>query len=150
MRAPPGRTNFVTLRIVPPMPLTTERNSVPNSTGNSSEDGTTPGDHTLEWMVSQTLNLKITQQKRCEVTKEKFGHVNVNKAFACCLWPLWFFSFLPDQDVCKLYCFAEGYDFFFALASKVTDGTLCSQDSSNVCIDGLCEVMLLSLQAVRQ
>lgn len=56
---------------------------------------------------------------------------------------LWFFPFFPDQDVCKLYCFAEGYDFFFALASKVKDGTLCSQDSSNVCIDGLCEVILL-------
>lgn len=51
-----------------------------------------------------------------------------------------FLSLLPDQDVCKLYCFAEGYDFFFALASKVKDGTLCSHDSSNVCIDGLCEV----------
>lgn len=56
----------------------------------------------------------------------------------------WLWSFLPDQDVCKLYCFAEGYDFFFALASKVKDGTLCSQDSSNVCIDGLCEVILLN------
>ncbi|KAJ3597712.1 hypothetical protein NHX12_001229 [Muraenolepis orangiensis] len=44
-----------------------------------------------------------------------------------------------DQDLCKLYCFAEGYDFFFALASKVKDGTICSQDTSNVCIDGVCE-----------
>lgn len=60
--------------------------------------------------------------------------------------PLRVFSFLPDQDVCKLYCFAEGYDFFFALASKVKDGTLCSQDSSNVCIDGLCEVILLNVK----
>ncbi|XP_051921668.1 A disintegrin and metalloproteinase with thrombospondin motifs 16 isoform X1 [Hippocampus zosterae] len=56
----------------------------------------------------------------------------------------WHYTWRPytrvdDQDVCKLYCFAEGYDFFFALASKVKDGTLCSQDSSNVCIDGLCE-----------
>ncbi|XP_033957655.1 A disintegrin and metalloproteinase with thrombospondin motifs 16 [Pseudochaenichthys georgianus] len=56
----------------------------------------------------------------------------------------WYYSWRPytrvdDQDVCKLYCFAEGYDFFFALASKVKDGTLCSQDRSNVCIDGLCE-----------
>ncbi|XP_037641856.1 A disintegrin and metalloproteinase with thrombospondin motifs 16 [Sebastes umbrosus] len=56
----------------------------------------------------------------------------------------WYYSWRPytrvdDQDVCKLYCFAEGYDFFFALAGKVKDGTLCSQDSTNVCIDGLCE-----------
>ncbi|CAL8337596.1 unnamed protein product, partial [Gadus morhua 'NCC'] len=56
----------------------------------------------------------------------------------------WYYTWRPytrvdDQDLCKLYCFAEGYDFFFALASKVKDGTLCSQDASNVCIDGLCE-----------
>ncbi|CAL8248576.1 unnamed protein product [Lota lota] len=56
----------------------------------------------------------------------------------------WYYNWRPytrvdDQDLCKLYCFAEGYDFFFALASKVKDGTLCSQDTSNVCIDGLCE-----------
>uniref|UniRef100_A0A3Q3GUF0 ADAM metallopeptidase with thrombospondin type 1 motif, 16 n=1 Tax=Kryptolebias marmoratus TaxID=37003 RepID=A0A3Q3GUF0_KRYMA len=56
----------------------------------------------------------------------------------------WYYTWRPytrvdDQDVCKLYCFAEGYDFFFALASKVKDGTLCSKDSFNVCIDGLCE-----------
>nr|XP_015804609.1 A disintegrin and metalloproteinase with thrombospondin motifs 16 isoform X1 [Nothobranchius furzeri] len=56
----------------------------------------------------------------------------------------WYYTWKPytrvdDQDACKLYCLAEGYDFFFALASKVKDGTLCSKDSSNVCIDGLCE-----------
>ncbi|XP_072534970.1 A disintegrin and metalloproteinase with thrombospondin motifs 16 [Salminus brasiliensis] len=56
----------------------------------------------------------------------------------------WYYNWKPytrvdDQDVCKLYCFAEGYDFFFALSSKVRDGTLCTQDSANVCIDGMCE-----------
>ncbi|MBN3299948.1 ATS16 metalloproteinase, partial [Amia calva] len=56
----------------------------------------------------------------------------------------WYYNWKPytrveEQDMCKLYCYAEGFDFFFALSSKVKDGTLCSQDSSNVCIDGLCE-----------
>uniref|UniRef100_A0A8C9R511 ADAM metallopeptidase with thrombospondin type 1 motif 16 n=1 Tax=Scleropages formosus TaxID=113540 RepID=A0A8C9R511_SCLFO len=56
----------------------------------------------------------------------------------------WYYKWKPytrveDQDSCKLYCYAEGFDFFFALSSKVKDGTLCSEDSSNVCIDGLCE-----------
>ncbi|RXN15738.1 A disintegrin and metallo ase with thrombospondin motifs 16 [Labeo rohita] len=56
----------------------------------------------------------------------------------------WYYKWKPytrvdDQDVCKLYCFAEGYDFFFALSSKVKDGTLCTQDGSDVCIDGICE-----------
>ena len=53
MRAPPGHPNFVTLWIVPPTLPTTERNSVLNSTVNSSEDGTIPGDHTPEWTVRQ-------------------------------------------------------------------------------------------------
>lgn len=56
----------------------------------------------------------------------------------------WHYKWKPytrvdDQDVCKLYCYAEGYDFFFALSSKVRDGTLCTQDRSDVCIDGICE-----------
>lgn len=68
-----------------------------------------------------------------------------DKQLARSVWPLRLFSLFAEQDVCKLYCFAEGYDFFFALASKVKDGTLCSQDSYNVCIDGLCEVIFLKL-----
>lgn len=56
VRAPPGRTNFATLRIVPPTPLTTERSSVLSSTANSSGDGTTAGDHTVEWMVRQMFH----------------------------------------------------------------------------------------------
>ncbi|XP_034163571.2 A disintegrin and metalloproteinase with thrombospondin motifs 16 isoform X2 [Pangasianodon hypophthalmus] len=44
-----------------------------------------------------------------------------------------------DHDACKLYCFAEGYDFFFALSNKVHDGTRCTLDSNSVCIDGVCE-----------
>ncbi|XP_066539063.1 A disintegrin and metalloproteinase with thrombospondin motifs 16 isoform X2 [Hoplias malabaricus] len=56
----------------------------------------------------------------------------------------WYYNWKPytrvdDQDVCKLYCIAEGYDFFFALSNKVRDGTPCTQDSSNVCIDGMCQ-----------
>lgn len=46
-----GHISFATLKIVPPTPLTTERSSAWSSTANSSEDGTTPGGHTLEWMV---------------------------------------------------------------------------------------------------
>lgn len=76
-------------------------------------------------------------------------NVRVIKAKIKLIWKgfhhLWLCCSHPDQDVCKLYCFAEGYDFFFALASKVNDGTLCYQDSSNVCIDGLCEVMLVNV-----
>ncbi|CAH1779016.1 unnamed protein product [Owenia fusiformis] len=43
-----------------------------------------------------------------------------------------------EDDFCRLYCKAEGYDFYFALSNKVVDGTRCQQGSSNVCVDGLC------------
>ncbi|XP_032135029.1 A disintegrin and metalloproteinase with thrombospondin motifs 16 isoform X2 [Sapajus apella] len=46
---------------------------------------------------------------------------------------------VEDQDLCKLYCIAEGFDFFFSLSNKVKDGTPCSEDSRNVCVDGICE-----------
>ncbi|XP_048118097.1 A disintegrin and metalloproteinase with thrombospondin motifs 16 [Alosa alosa] len=56
----------------------------------------------------------------------------------------WYYKWSPythvdDRDACKLHCLAEGYDFFFALSSKVKDGTPCAPGSPNVCIDGVCE-----------
>lgn len=48
-----------------------------------------------------------------------------------------------DEDICKLYCIAEDYDFFFAMSSKVKDGTTCSDHKEDVCIDGVCEVYQL-------
>uniref|UniRef100_A0A674J7T2 ADAMTS/ADAMTS-like cysteine-rich domain-containing protein n=1 Tax=Terrapene triunguis TaxID=2587831 RepID=A0A674J7T2_9SAUR len=53
----------------------------------------------------------------------------------------WYYSWKPytKEDRCKLYCTAEDFDFFFAMSSKVKDGTLCSQNKYDVCIDGICE-----------
>lgn len=50
-----------------------------------------------------------------------------------------FISYL-EEDICKLYCIAEDFDFFFAMSSKVKDGTSCSDNKGGVCIDGICEV----------
>lgn len=47
------------------------------------------------------------------------------------------------EDICKLYCIAEDFDFFFAMSSKVKDGTPCSDSGRNVCIEGVCEVQCL-------
>ncbi|KAF4090887.1 hypothetical protein AMELA_G00030650 [Ameiurus melas] len=56
----------------------------------------------------------------------------------------WFYKWKPytkvdDEDICKLYCIAEDFEFFFAMSSKVKDGTSCSDLSPDVCIDGICE-----------
>ncbi|XP_073534603.1 A disintegrin and metalloproteinase with thrombospondin motifs 16 [Phyllobates terribilis] len=58
----------------------------------------------------------------------------------------WYYNWKPytrveEQDYCKLYCIAEGFDFFFSLSNKVKDGTRCSEHSNNVCIDGVCETV---------
>lgn len=50
-----------------------------------------------------------------------------------------------DEDICKLYCIAEDFDFFFAMSSKVKDGTPCSSSDTNVCIEGVCEVQWFTL-----
>ncbi|XP_053532635.1 A disintegrin and metalloproteinase with thrombospondin motifs 18 [Ictalurus punctatus] len=56
----------------------------------------------------------------------------------------WFYKWKPytkvdDEDICKLYCIAEDFEFFFAMSSKVKDGTSCSDLTPDVCIDGICE-----------
>ncbi|KAJ8252375.1 hypothetical protein COCON_G00216870 [Conger conger] len=56
----------------------------------------------------------------------------------------WYYKWKPytkveDEDICKLYCIAEDFDFFFAMSSKVKDGTSCSDLKGDVCIDGICE-----------
>uniref|UniRef100_A0A8C5EPJ4 ADAM metallopeptidase with thrombospondin type 1 motif, 18 n=1 Tax=Gouania willdenowi TaxID=441366 RepID=A0A8C5EPJ4_GOUWI len=58
----------------------------------------------------------------------------------------WYYKWKPytkvdDEDICKLYCIAEDFDFFFAMSSKVKDGTSCSDHKEDVCIDGMCEAV---------
>ncbi|CAJ1048430.1 A disintegrin and metalloproteinase with thrombospondin motifs 18 isoform X2 [Xyrichtys novacula] len=58
----------------------------------------------------------------------------------------WYYKWKPytkvdDEDICKLYCIAEDFDFFFAMSSKVKDGTSCSGHKGDVCIDGVCEAV---------
>ncbi|XP_055504807.1 A disintegrin and metalloproteinase with thrombospondin motifs 18 [Leucoraja erinacea] len=58
----------------------------------------------------------------------------------------WYYKWKPytkvdDQDICKLYCIAEDFDFFFAMSNKVKDGTRCVENRFDVCIDGICEAV---------
>ncbi|XP_039619050.1 LOW QUALITY PROTEIN: A disintegrin and metalloproteinase with thrombospondin motifs 18 [Polypterus senegalus] len=56
----------------------------------------------------------------------------------------WYYKWKPytkveEEDICKLYCIAENYQFFFAMSNKVKDGTPCSESQLDVCIEGICE-----------
>ncbi|XP_041417069.1 A disintegrin and metalloproteinase with thrombospondin motifs 18 [Xenopus laevis] len=58
----------------------------------------------------------------------------------------WYYKWKPytrveEENICKLYCTAEDFDFFFAMSNKVKDGTPCSTTGYDVCIDGSCELV---------
>ncbi|XP_024413270.2 A disintegrin and metalloproteinase with thrombospondin motifs 15 [Desmodus rotundus] len=48
------------------------------------------------------------------------------------------YSGVSPQDKCKLICRANGTGYFYVLAPKVVDGTLCTPDSTSVCVQGKC------------
>ncbi|XP_062982800.1 A disintegrin and metalloproteinase with thrombospondin motifs 1 [Elgaria multicarinata webbii] len=48
------------------------------------------------------------------------------------------FAGVSPKDRCKLVCLAKGTGYFFVLQPKVIDGTLCSPDSTSVCVQGQC------------
>ncbi|MBV97036.1 A disintegrin and metalloproteinase with thrombospondin motifs 15, partial [Eschrichtius robustus] len=48
------------------------------------------------------------------------------------------YSGVSPRDKCKLICRANGTGYFYVLAPKVVDGTLCTPDSTSVCVQGKC------------
>ncbi|EHB09387.1 A disintegrin and metalloproteinase with thrombospondin motifs 16 [Heterocephalus glaber] len=99
--------------------------------------------HGGKFCEGSTRTLKLCNSQKCPQDSVDF------RAAQCAEYNSkrfrgWHYKWKPytqveDQDLCKLYCIAEGYDFFFSLSNKVKDGTPCSEDSRNVCIDGICE-----------
>lgn len=50
------------------------------------------------------------------------------------------FYHITEKEQCKLYCQADGYNFFYALSDEVKDGTPCNDYSSDICVHGKCQV----------
>ncbi|XP_076971227.1 A disintegrin and metalloproteinase with thrombospondin motifs 16 [Tamandua tetradactyla] len=99
--------------------------------------------HGGKFCEGSTRTLKLCNSQKCPENSLDFRSLQCaeynSKRFRG-----WHYKWKPytqveDQDLCKLYCIAEGFDFFFSLSNKVKDGTPCSEDSRNVCIDGICE-----------
>ncbi|KAL4235465.1 A disintegrin and metalloproteinase with thrombospondin motifs 18 [Mactra antiquata] len=42
------------------------------------------------------------------------------------------------EDQCKLYCKADGYNFYYAMPREVTDGTRCNDYTTDICVQGKC------------
>lgn len=45
-----------------------------------------------------------------------------------------------NSDSCKLYCNAVGTSAYYLLKHKVIDGTPCTPDSNDICVNGKCMV----------
>uniref|UniRef100_A0A8C4NFA2 ADAM metallopeptidase with thrombospondin type 1 motif, 16 n=1 Tax=Eptatretus burgeri TaxID=7764 RepID=A0A8C4NFA2_EPTBU len=50
-----------------------------------------------------------------------------------------YFYFIDKCDICRLYCMAEDFNFFFAMSGKAKDGTRCYENRLDVCIEGVCQ-----------
>lgn len=61
------------------------------------------------------------------------------------------FDCLPftEHDQCKLYCQADGFNFYYALSKQVKDGTKCNDYSENVCVQGKCKVSTVVWDTLR-
>ncbi|KAM5168930.1 A disintegrin and metalloproteinase with thrombospondin motifs 16 [Callospermophilus lateralis] len=99
--------------------------------------------HGGKFCEGPTRTLKLCNSQKCPQDSMDFRAAQC-AAYNSQRFRGWHYKWKPytqvaDQDLCKLYCIAEGFDFFFSLSNKVKDGTPCSEDSRNVCVDGICE-----------
>ncbi|KAJ7995154.1 hypothetical protein DPEC_G00241620 [Dallia pectoralis] len=78
---------------------------------------------------------KSFREEQCEAFNG--FHLNTNRLSSSVVWvPK--YSGVSPRDKCRLICRANGTGYFYALASKVVDGTPCSPDTSAVCVMGKC------------
>lgn len=52
--------------------------------------------------------------------------------------------FSARAEQCKLYCAVKGLrqTNYYKVADEVVDGTRCTREGNNVCVNGVCEVTL--------
>ncbi|XP_061483861.1 A disintegrin and metalloproteinase with thrombospondin motifs 1 [Rhineura floridana] len=79
-------------------------------------------------------NGKTFREEQCET------HNDISKSFGTGPAVEWTpkYAGVSPKDRCKLVCLAKGTGYFFVFQPKVVDGTLCSPDSTSVCVQGQC------------
>ncbi|KAM6959231.1 A disintegrin and metalloproteinase with thrombospondin motifs 15-like [Aplochiton taeniatus] len=78
---------------------------------------------------------KSFREEQCEAYNG--FSLNTNRLTASVAWVPKYSGVAP-KDTCKLVCRANGTGYFYVLSPKVVDGTLCSPDTSAVCVQGKC------------
>eukprot|EP00062_Callorhinchus_milii_P017808 gi/632970604/ref/XP_007901744.1/ PREDICTED: A disintegrin and metalloproteinase with thrombospondin motifs 1 [Callorhinchus milii] len=81
-------------------------------------------------------NGKTFREEQCEVHND-FSKSPAFGGMPAVEWVPKYTGVSP-RDRCKLFCQAKGTGYYFVLQPKVADGTLCSPESTSVCVQGQC------------
>ncbi|XP_071173065.1 A disintegrin and metalloproteinase with thrombospondin motifs 16-like isoform X1 [Mytilus edulis] len=73
--------------------------------------------------------------------EEQCGHFNKNRFRGFMYKWMPYKRIYDEHDQCKLYCQADGFNFYYALSKQVEDGTKCNDYSDNICVQGKCKTV---------
>ncbi|XP_051706363.1 A disintegrin and metalloproteinase with thrombospondin motifs 20 isoform X2 [Oryctolagus cuniculus] len=100
-----------------------------------------------KYCVGRKMKFRSCNTDSCPKGKEDFRekqcsdfdgkHLNINGVPSNVRW-LPKYSGIAMKDRCKLYCRVSGTTRFYQLKDRVTDGTPCGADTSDICVQGTC------------
>nr|XP_033782394.1 A disintegrin and metalloproteinase with thrombospondin motifs 9 isoform X3 [Geotrypetes seraphini] len=100
-----------------------------------------------KYCVGRRMKFKSCNTEPCSKQKKDFReeqcahfdgkHFNINGLPPTVRWVPKYSGILM-KDRCKLYCRVAGSTAYYQLKDRVVDGTLCSPDANDICVQGLC------------
>ncbi|KAM7063005.1 A disintegrin and metalloproteinase with thrombospondin motifs 9 isoform 2-T2 [Molossus nigricans] len=93
-------------------------------------------------MKFKSCNIQPCSKQKRDFREEQCSqydgkHFNINGLLPSVRWVPKYSGILL-KDRCKLYCRVVGSTVYYQLRDKVVDGTPCGQDTSDVCVQGVC------------
>ncbi|CAK9305140.1 unnamed protein product [Gordionus sp. m RMFG-2023] len=89
------------------------------------------------------VDYKLCNTKPCKEMKSDFRYLQC-QSFDKIPYRNQFFNWIPFpnlQNPCSLTCQAKGHEFVVVFSSKVLDGSRCTNDTLDVCINGKCRLV---------
>uniref|UniRef100_A0A452S7J2 ADAM metallopeptidase with thrombospondin type 1 motif 9 n=1 Tax=Ursus americanus TaxID=9643 RepID=A0A452S7J2_URSAM len=100
-----------------------------------------------KYCVGRRMKFKSCNTEPCLKQKRDFReeqcaqfdgkHFNINGLLPTVRWVPKYSGILM-KDRCKLFCRVAGNTAYYQLRDRVIDGTPCGQDTSDICVQGLC------------
>ncbi|XP_060058948.1 A disintegrin and metalloproteinase with thrombospondin motifs 9 isoform X3 [Erinaceus europaeus] len=100
-----------------------------------------------KYCIGRRMKFKSCNTEPCPKQKRDFReeqcahfdgkHFNINGLHSNVRWVPKYSGILM-KDRCKLFCRVAGNTAYYQLRDRVIDGTPCSQDTNDICVQGLC------------